>query len=264
MATNITIREISEWLNSLASVTNENDIDDVYVLGRDASGNMVRISAALLRGGEEPADTRGWWIHKDTKEKSYFDSSASFISNGIMSRPTWIADAEEIRLCAGITGFTTSAYPIYGFDACNVFNYEDKENDGNHFVNRVLKVLDFGDADIANVPNGLIGLNGGTFDTLRFNSKVRTLGLWTIYGWLENFPIGTVKVVFPYLPESMGAIWWGSPVAAFDNFIYYEPENAGSFIFYTNSGDITNLNTMLDTTYGTNGSYSVADIDTLT
>lgn len=50
-------------------------------------------------------DTRGWWIHKDTNAKTYFDTTSSFIANGIMSRPGWIANAKEIRLCAGITDF---------------------------------------------------------------------------------------------------------------------------------------------------------------
>jgi len=61
--------------------------------------------SVTVRQLRQPVDTRGYWVHKDTNVKTYFDATADFIVNGVMHKPSWIADAKEIRLCAGITDF---------------------------------------------------------------------------------------------------------------------------------------------------------------
>ncbi len=47
----------------------------------------------------------GYWVHKDTAVKTYFGADADFIDNGVMSRPDWLFDAVEIKLCSGINDF---------------------------------------------------------------------------------------------------------------------------------------------------------------
>ena len=48
-------------------------------------------------------DPRGYWIHHTTNVKEYFDLSASFINNGIMSQPPWYRGAKVVKIPDGVT-----------------------------------------------------------------------------------------------------------------------------------------------------------------
>lgn len=125
----------------------------------------------VVRQFKQPVDTRGWWVHKDTNVKTYFDATADFIVNGVMQKPSWIANAKEIRLCAGITDFQNysinQAYKDrFGitFDALapdvyvtEILAFLTPANQGDPY-NNVLQKFDFGLASVVNcylVFNGL-------------------------------------------------------------------------------------------------------------
>lgn len=87
---------------------------------------------------EIPQD--GYWVHKDTAVKTYFGADAPFINNGVMSRPDWLFDAVEIKLCSGINDLElTEVESEWGiFYMCLVFadlNFETGEGGNNVLQN---------------------------------------------------------------------------------------------------------------------------------
>ena len=56
-------------------------------------------------------DPRGYWVHKDTGVKTYFGLDADFITNGIMSEPSWMLDCSEVNIPEGVTSL--GAYCFY-------------------------------------------------------------------------------------------------------------------------------------------------------
>jgi hypothetical protein len=56
-------------------------------------------------------DPRGYWVHKDTGVKTYFGLDADFITNGIMSEPSWKLDCSEVNIPEGVTSL--GAYCFY-------------------------------------------------------------------------------------------------------------------------------------------------------
>lgn len=122
-------------------------------------------------------DTRGWWVHYQTGVKTFFDATADFIdANGVMSKPSWVEDAKEIRLCAGITDFIhysiTLKYGSY---------YTPQSHSGGEyllygvtpFANNLEK-FDFGDAS---APTAYLGMFSGLpkLSDVIFNSAVTKL-----------------------------------------------------------------------------------------
>lgn len=116
-----------------------------------------------VRQLRQPVDTRGYWIHKDTNVKTYFDATADFIVNGVMQKPSWIANAKEIRLCAGITDFQNYSMNqrfknLYGmsFDAYTPDVYVSEilafltTAHPTNPCNNVLQKFDFGLASVVN------------------------------------------------------------------------------------------------------------------
>ena len=57
----------------------------------------------------------GYWIHRTTNVKEYFDLSASFIDNGIMSKPSWYQDAKEVKIPDGVTDLVNSCFSYSSF-----------------------------------------------------------------------------------------------------------------------------------------------------
>lgn len=269
MAINITIEDIKTWMASLPTLVKADlgEESTAFILGLD-KGAMVKIPVALLEGGEAPeepteptVEPRGWWVHKDTDVKTYFDDTANFIDNGIMSRPSWIEDAKEIRLCAGITGFTTSEHPAYYTQTCNVFNYDTS---AQTHLNHVLERLDFGEASVVNLPVGLIGNSGGPFVELKLNDTVKTINMWCIFGWYLLNEIPEIRVIIPGEITSMGGELYESYVLAFENLSELTDESRTTFKFYTPAEYMTGLSNMISSTTGSSTPHDVLDIDTLT
>lgn len=83
----------------------------------------------------------GYWVHKDTAVKTYFGADADFINNGVMSRPDWLFDAVEIKLCSGINDLELTGVEqggeVVGY-VCLVFidfNFETGEGGNNVLQN---------------------------------------------------------------------------------------------------------------------------------
>ena len=97
----------------------------------------------------------GYWVHKDTAVKTYFGADADFINNGVMSRPDWLFDAVEIKLCSGINDFELTVVEIGGQIvgyACLVFvdlNIETGEGG-----NDVLQNIDMSNTLVNTLPFG--------------------------------------------------------------------------------------------------------------
>ena len=81
----------------------------------------------------------GYWVHKDTGVTTYFGADASFINNGVMSRPPWITNAKEIKLCSGISDLETEIIEEGGesLEVCLVFYTGESE------YNAILESIDF-------------------------------------------------------------------------------------------------------------------------
>lgn len=58
-------------------------------------------------------DPRGYWVHKDTGVKTYFGLDADFITDGMMSTPSWAYDCSEVNIPEGVTSLGE-----YCFSAC--------------------------------------------------------------------------------------------------------------------------------------------------
>ena len=54
--------------------------------------------------GEIGSIQDGYWVHKDTGIKTYFDLDNPSIENGIMSSPSWMYDCSEVQIPSGVTG----------------------------------------------------------------------------------------------------------------------------------------------------------------
>ena len=52
----------------------------------------------------------GYWVHKDTGVITYFGADADFITDGIMSPPSWRYDCSEVKLPSGVTGLDGSCF----------------------------------------------------------------------------------------------------------------------------------------------------------
>ena len=94
----------------------------------------------------------GYWVHKDTGVKTYFGADADFINNGVMSRPDWLFDAKEIKLCSGINDFElTEIENQWGiFDRCLVFI--DINSETGEGGNDVLQNIDMSNTAVNTLP----------------------------------------------------------------------------------------------------------------
>lgn len=63
----------------------------------------------LVFSGE---DTRGYWVHKDTGVKTYFGLDADFITDGVMSSPSWKAKCSEVQIPSGVTDLSDYCFQM--------------------------------------------------------------------------------------------------------------------------------------------------------
>ena len=75
-------------------------IEEIYV-GSDKIKEVYYGSEKVWGGIESIQD--GYWVHKDTGVKTYFGLDADFITNGIMSEPSWKLDCSEVNIPEGVT-----------------------------------------------------------------------------------------------------------------------------------------------------------------
>ena len=75
-------------------------IKDIYV-GSDKIKEVYYGSEKVW--GEIESIQEGYWVHKDTGVKTYFDLDADFIMEGIMYPPSWVSDCSEVNIPEGVT-----------------------------------------------------------------------------------------------------------------------------------------------------------------
>ena len=64
--------------------------------------------------GEIESIQEGYWVHKDTGVKTYFDADADFITDGIMGYPPWREDCSEVHIPEGVTGLGDGCFAECG------------------------------------------------------------------------------------------------------------------------------------------------------
>ena len=74
-------------------------IKDIYV-GSDKI-KEVYYGSEKVWGEIEPI--QGYWVHKNTGVKTYFDADADFITDGVMSSPSWRYNCSEVNIPEGVT-----------------------------------------------------------------------------------------------------------------------------------------------------------------
>ena len=82
-------------------------IKEIYV-GRDKIKEVYYGSEKVW--GEIESIQDGYWVHKDTGVKTYFDADADFITGGIMSPPSWMYDCSEVNIPEGVTSLGDSCF----------------------------------------------------------------------------------------------------------------------------------------------------------
>jgi hypothetical protein len=75
-------------------------IKEIYV-GSDKI-KEVYYGSEKVWGEVEPIQ-EGYWVHKDTGVKTYFDLDADFITDGIMNYPSWAYDCSEVNIPESVT-----------------------------------------------------------------------------------------------------------------------------------------------------------------
>ena len=75
-------------------------IKDIYV-GSDKIKEVYYGSEKVWGKIESIQD--GYWVHKDTNAVTYFGADADFITDGIMSSPSWGSDCSEVNIPEGVT-----------------------------------------------------------------------------------------------------------------------------------------------------------------
>ena len=80
-------------------------IKDIYV-GSDKI-KEVYYGSELVYTAHDP---RGYWVHKDTGVKTYFDADAVFITGGIMYTPDWASKCSEVQIPLGVTDLGNNCF----------------------------------------------------------------------------------------------------------------------------------------------------------
>jgi len=82
-------------------------IKDIYV-GSDKIKEVYYGSEKVW--GAIESIQEGYWIHKDTGVKTYFDLTDPLITNGVMSSPSWKTICSEVQIPSGVTGLANSCF----------------------------------------------------------------------------------------------------------------------------------------------------------
>ena len=171
----------------------------------------------------------GYWVHKDTAVKTYFGADADFINNGVMSRPDWLFDAVEIKLCSGINDFELTVVEIGGQIvgyACLVFvdlNIETGEG-GNDVLqnidmsNTLVNTLPFGtfyscrSLTSITLPDSLTSIGDYAFASCTSLTSINLPDSLTSIGGAAFYYCTSLSLVtsLPTIPPSLGSDVFGN------------------------------------------------------
>lgn len=193
----------------------------------------------------------GYWVHKDTGVKTYFGADADFITDGVMSRPDWIANAKDIKLCSGITDLELT--DMEGSMVCIVFMADMVDNN-----NLVLETIDF---SLTTIPTiypytfmcAVFNPSTSTYapSNLRkiiLSSSVTGIDMESIYVYavnpndvsIENIPPSLIKIGGDY--EYGGAT---SSAPGMVNIKSFEGAGAAKFILKTPLSNVSALQALI-------------------
>ena len=151
--------------------------------------------------GEIESIQDGYWVHKDTGVKTYFDLDADFITDGIMNSPSWRSDCSEVNIPEGVISLGDNC-----FDYCpsltSITLPESVTSLGNYCF------LDCTSLPSITLPEGVVILGYGCFafceslPSITLPEGVTSLGSECFFG-CESLTLATV---LPAIPPSLGAI----------------------------------------------------------
>lgn len=157
------------------------EIKEIYV-GSDKIKEVYHGSDLVWSG------LRGYWVHKDTGVKTYFDLDDSSIVGGIMSKPSWALDCSRVQLPMGVTGLAS-----YAFSNCTSLTS-------------------------INIPEGVTSLGENCFygcsslTSITLPESVNSLGRRCLY-LCSSLILATV---LPATPPSLGSNVFGNAHASFN------------------------------------------------
>lgn len=164
----------------------------------------------------------GYWVHRDTAVKTYFGADADFINNGVMSRPDWLFDAVEIKLCSGINDLELTGVEqggeVVGY-VCLVF--VDVNPETGEGGNNVLQSIDMSNTLVntlgdnafysctsltsITLPEGLTSIGKYAFYSCALTSITLPEGLTSIeYGAFGGCTSLSLVTSLPTIPPSLG------------------------------------------------------------
>jgi hypothetical protein len=98
----------------------------------------------------------GYWVHKDTGAKMYFGLDADFITDGIMSSPSWKNDCSTVKIPYGVIGLGANCFSG-GTSLTSIDIPESVTSIGNYCFNECSSLTSI------NIPEGVTNLGTGCF-----------------------------------------------------------------------------------------------------
>lgn len=198
-----------------------------------------------------PIPQDGYWVHKDTDVVTYFGADADFITDGVMSRPDWIANAKDIKLCSGITDLELTN--IEGVIVCTVFMADMVD-----YINLVLETIDLSLTTIPTIyPYTFMctvfnpstsTYSPGNLRKIILSSSVTGIDMESIYVYavnpndvsIENIPLSLIKIGSDF--EYGGTT---SHMPGMVNMRSYEGSGAAKFILKTPLSNVSALQALI-------------------
>jgi len=121
------------------------EVSKVYLGNKDVSNLYI---------GTLGSNQDGYWVHKDTGVKTYFDLDDPSIEDGIMGYPSWMPNCSEVKLPSGVTGFKTYNWVFEEFDNEEItYTGFVHSKETLPIGNEVLVVVDLSNTDVPSLGN---------------------------------------------------------------------------------------------------------------
>lgn len=190
-------------------------IKDVYFASQKI--NKVYKGSQLVYNA---VDLRGFWIHKDTGVKTYFNESDLPASSGYLQQPGWRLNAREVKLATGsILGFTMNTRSPYNatFENCVALqkievgaSYTGYRAGANAYPGWWSRAF-YGCSALTdvNIPEGVTDLSGASFLGCGSLPKiVLPSTMANIYDWVFQYCTSLGEIVcLATTPPTLSAGW---------------------------------------------------------